>query len=189
MQNKKLIFQTLWKAIGLTPKVVAYYDNNRTSKIDMYIGVDRPDYGITTYSTIGLYESPIDLVTKNGDEICVEFIAICNSDIELFLNIIASCAFNIINDHYSCRPGTVYPDIVKEYYDGIEMEHIYFTVPFLWEELDNIVMENKVITWLLAMPISNNEFEFLKANGSDALEDLLEENSVDIFDINRKSIL
>lgn len=189
VQNKKLIFQTLSRVIGFTPKVVEYYDQIRTSKIDIYIGTDRPDFGISTYSTIGLSKYPIDLTNKNGEDIRVEFISICNSDVVKFPNIIATCAFNIINNNYSCRPGTVYPDIVKEYYDGKEMEHVYFTSPFLWEELQNIYIDNNVVTWLLAMPISNNEFEFLKINGSDALEDLLEKNSVDIFDINRKSIL
>ena len=41
----------------------------------------------------------------------------------------------------------------------------------------------------MAIPISNNEFIFLQNNGSDALEDLLEENNIDVFDISRKSII
>lgn len=189
MQNKKIIFQNLLESIGLIPKVVAYYDKNKTSKIDIYIGVDRPDFGISTYSTIGLSEHSIALNSKNGEDIRVEFIAICNSDIIEFPNILATCAFNIINDKYSCRPGTVYPNIVNEYYNDIEMKHIYFTSPFLWDDLKSLEIDNKFITWLMAMPISDNEFDFLKTNGSDALEDLLEKNSVDVFDINRKSIV
>jgi len=189
MQDKKQTFQNLTEAIGFTPKVLEYYDKSRTSKLDMYIGVNRPDFGISTYSTIGLSEYSIDLTNKKGEDIRVEFIAICSSDVIEFPNIIATCAFNIINDNYSCRPGTVYPNIVKDYYNDKEMVHVYFTLPFLWENLKNIEIENKVVTWLFAMPISNNEFDFLKTYGSDALEDLFEKNSIDIFDINRKSVL
>ena len=189
MQNKKIIFKNLNEVIGFTPKVVAYYDINKTSKIDLYIGDDRPDFGISTYSTIGLSEYSIDVTGKNGKDIRVEFIAICNSDVVEFPNILASCAFNIINSKYSCKPGTVYSNIISDYYDNVEMEHIYFTSPFLWENLKSLEIDNKTVTWLMAMPISNSEFEFLLANGSDALEDLLEKSSVDVFNMNRKSIL
>ena len=103
----------LHNAIGLTPKVVAFYDANENSKVDMYIGVDRPDFGITTYSTIGLSEHSIGFTNSNDEDIRVEFISICNSSVFDFANVIATCAFNIINDNYSCQPGTVYPDMIE----------------------------------------------------------------------------
>jgi hypothetical protein len=114
------------------------------------------------------------MATKADKEIRVEFISICSTSIIEFPNIIATCAFNIIISKYSCKPGTVYPNIIKDHYGNLEMEHGYFTPPYLWEDLQSIEDADKVVTWLLAMPISNNEFEFLKNNGSDALEDLLE---------------
>ena len=110
--HKKTIFKKLHEAIGMTPDVVRYHDGNNISTIDLYIGVDRPDFGITTFSTIGLSEHSIDLVSKDGKDIGVEFIAICNSDVLEFPNILATCAFNIINSKYSCTYGTVYPYVV-----------------------------------------------------------------------------
>ena len=140
MDNKKRIFKML------TPNPVAFYDANENSKVDMYIGVDRPDFGITTYSMIGLSEHSIGLTNSSDEDIRVEFISICNSSVFDFANVIATCAFNIINDYYSCQPGTVYPDILNEYYDGLEMEHIFFTTPFLWDDLQCIKSENKIVT-------------------------------------------
>jgi hypothetical protein len=188
MQNKKKIFQHLNNAIGLKPKVVTFYDEPNVSKIDIYIGEDRPDFGITTYSTIGLSEHSIGLKMDSDEEIRVEFIGICNSDVIEFPNIIASCAFNIINDQYGCKPGTVYPDVIHEYYDDLEMEHIFFTTPYLWDDLTGLHLGGNYVTWLMAVPISNAEFEFLRSNGSDALEDLLEKSNIDVFDILRKSV-
>lgn len=189
MQTKKQIFQCLHKAIGLTPKVYSFYDVNEISKIDIYIGIDRPDFGITTYSTIGLSNYPIGLATNVGKQIRVEFISVCNSDEFNFPNILASCAFNIINDMYSCKPGMVYRNVISNYYDNIDMKHIYFTTPYMWKNLDKIEYDDKVILWLMAIPISENEFKYIKENGSDALEILFENNNINVFDIKRKSIV
>jgi len=189
MSNGKLIARALVGVIGGTPKIVRYYDNNETSNIDMYIGIDRPEAGISTYSTIGLSNHSIGMKTDDGKQLRVEFIGACGSNADQFANIISSCAFNIINSKYSCEPGVVYPCVVKEYYRDIDMEHIFFTTPFLWENLHDMVLDEMVVTWLMAIPISDNEFIYLKENGSEALEDLFEENNIDIFDITRKSLL
>ena len=54
MQQKKYIFQILHKEIKLAPKVLAFADDTNENSIDIYIGEDRPDIGLNTYSTIGL---------------------------------------------------------------------------------------------------------------------------------------
>ena len=53
MQNKKEIFKIIHEAVKLTPKVISYSDETESHKIDIYIGENRPDVGLTTYSTIG----------------------------------------------------------------------------------------------------------------------------------------
>lgn len=189
MQNKKQIFQYLHKIIGAAPKVYPFYDANETSEIDIYIGADRPGFGITTYSTIGLSDYSIGMVTQAGKQLRVEFIAVCDSKDLEFPNAIATCAFYIMNDKYSCRLGTVYPDIISTYYDDIDMKHILFTAPYLWEDLHGIENEDKRIMWLLAVPISDNEFLYLQEKGSDALEELLERSDIDISDLHRKSVI
>jgi competence protein ComGC len=47
----------------------------------------------------------------------------------------------------------------------------------------------KKVAWLLAVPISDKEKDFLTENGSDALESLFEEKQIDIFELDRKSIV
>ena len=71
MQQKKYIFQILHKEIKLAPKVLAFADDTNENSIDIYIGEDRPDIGLNTYSTIGLSKFPVDLVCSDGREIRV----------------------------------------------------------------------------------------------------------------------
>ena len=96
---------------------------------------------------------------------------------------------HIINDNYTCRPGTVNVDAISNYYTDLEMKHIYFTVPYLWDGLQGIELDGHIVNWLLAIPISDKELEYLDENGADAFEELLEKNEIEIFDICRKSVL
>lgn len=187
IQRKKTIFKVLHDTIQLTPKVLSYADESEEHHIDMYIGANRPDIGLTTYSTIGLSEYSIGLKNKAGKEIRVEFIGMCDSDFLEFPNIIASCAFNIIKDNYSCAPGMVNPNVIDLYYDGLEMRHIYYTYPIYWDSLREKSVDDHIVKWLLAIPISDNELEYLNKNGVEAFESLLEQNDTEVFDIYRKS--
>ena len=198
MQQKKYIFQILHKEIKLAPKVLAFADDTNENSIDIYIGEDRPDIGLNTYSTIGLSKFPVDLVCSDGREIRVEYIGMCNSDFSEFPNIVASCAFNIIKDNYICKPGMVAIDAIADYCDELEMKHIYYTIPIFWEKLQGIEYENIIINWLYMVPISDKELdmvekvkelEYIEEFGDEKFEELLEEKNVDVFDIYRKSII
>lgn len=186
MDNKQLIAKKSLEIIGGKPKVIEYHDEKKQSLIDIFIGHNKPYKGIDTYSTIGLSNYNINL-EYNEKKLGVEFIGACDSKYEKFGNIVSSCAFNIINSGFSCKLGVVYPNVVKEYYDDYTMEHILFVSPFLWDKLDSIETPSNYILWLMLVPISNNEYEFLKANSLEQLENLFEQNDINIFDLNRKS--
>lgn len=70
------------------------------------------------------------------------------------------------------------------------MKHFLFVPPFLWEdELPTLEFEGRSIAWLLALPISDQERSFAESNGSDDLEDLFQQNQIDIFDLERPSVV
>lgn len=50
-------------------------------------------------------------------------------------------------------------------------------------------MSDYYVTWLMMVPISNKEFDFLKMNGAEELEILFEKNDINLFDLNRKSVV
>lgn len=188
-QNQQKVAKRILESVGGKPKVIEFNDLNNISTIDIFIGLDRPYEGVTTYSTIGLSEYTVGLELEGNKELRVEFIGASENNFDKFANIVSSCAFNIINNNFGCKPGVVYPNVIHEYYGDSEMKHVLITNPFLWENLNNIETTNKVITWLMLVPISDKEFEFLRRNGSDKLEDIFESKNIDIFDIYRKSIL
>lgn len=189
MEYKKWIFEILCKEIGSDVKVQNYYDKKNEAKIDIYIAKNKPDFELSTYSTIGLSEYTIGMTDMNDREIRVEFIGICSTDVDVFPNILASCAFNIINSKYTCKPGIVYPGVITPYLDETDMKHIYFTSPFLWEGLQGLEMNHNRLAWLLAIPISDAEFKYIQHNGNEAFEELLEQRDVGFSDIYRNSVL
>lgn len=189
-KRNKEVFILLQRAIGLSAKVNAYYDDQKESVVDMYIGEERPDIGMLTVSTIGLSKYNLDISTKEGIPIRTEFIGVTYNDFPELANVLASCAFLIINHGYTCRPGVIYPDMIEQYKEISEMKHIYFASPFLWDDLQNsTVIENTKVTWLMGIPISDAEFRYIKEKGADVFEELLEKSDVDIYNINRSSII
>ncbi|HEX2936651.1 MAG TPA: suppressor of fused domain protein [Bacteroidales bacterium] len=185
----KEIAQMLSEINGGRPKIDRYHDDNQQSEIDIVTMNNKPDKGEITYATIGLSNHDIGLTIENKP-LRIEIAGACVSEFAEFGNIISTCAFNIINSGYECYPGAIFPDVVGMYHENLEMKHILFIPPFLWDDkLETLYFEDKVVTWLQAVPISEAEYEYAEENGAEALEDLLEEAEVDILDLNRRSVL
>ncbi|WP_246314591.1 suppressor of fused domain protein [Paenibacillus foliorum] len=120
----------------------------------------------------------------------VEIVGACKSEFEFFPNVLATCSFNVINTRLSCSPGVIFKDEVKMYYPDLEMKHVMFVAPFLWEDsLTTLDFPSKKVAWLLAIPISHKEYLFSNEQGSEKLETLFENSQINIFDLNRKSVL
>lgn len=187
MKKKKLLVKHLLNNIGGAPRIYQYVDNRGISKIDIFISKNHPYPKIDTYSTLGLSEYDIDFLSENRT-LRVELLGASYSCFDKFANIISSCSFNIINDNFLCLPGVIYPNIIDKYYPDSNMKHILFTYPFLWN-IDDISDSNRIITWLMIIPISDQEFSFVRKNNFELLEDLFEKKQIDIFDLYRNSVL
>lgn len=186
--NKALARYAL-KAFGGSPHVQAYYHDTEALSVDILKCEDRPCKGVTSYSTIGLSDTPM---FKDGEEFSVrlELSAACSSVNTQFANVIASAAFCIVRSKRLYHPGATLQGYVREYFASSSVPHLYLTAPFLWEsELKMLSLESKKVCWLLAMPISESESQYLGVYGDDALESLFEEHQVDIYDLNRSSVV
>jgi len=70
------------------------------------------------------------------------------------------------------------------------MKHALFVPPFLWEEaLETLELPERTVAWLLAVPISEAEYQFAEREGSEKLEDLFVKHQIDIFNLERESVL
>ncbi len=187
--ENRTIAKAAASAFGGRPKVVRHWDEHEKSSVDILICADRPQKGVTAYSTIGLSESPL---LKEGEDIGVrvELVGACASSCGEFANILSTAAFCIVNSGWFCSPGTIFPDVVGMYECSSTMRHLLFVPPFLWEgELETLHLEARTVAWLLAVPISEAEYRFAEAEGADELERAFERAQIDIFNINRPSVL
>lgn len=178
------------KTIGFNPSVYPYYDGSKEEFVDI-IKLDDPiDKDVKIYSSIGLSNYPNLIEMKEGEKnIPVELLMTGYKEYDKIPNIIATVSFYIMKQKWNCQPGTVYKKIVEDYYDT-ELKNVLFNRPFLWEDkLSNLQFLERKIYPLLLIPISDKELEYKLTNGYSALEKLFIEKKIDIFDINRKSII
>ncbi|MDR7235941.1 hypothetical protein J2Y02_000546 [Neobacillus drentensis] len=55
--------------------------------------------------------------------------------------------------------------------------------------MKTIKFENKQVGWLMAIPISEEEKNYADKNGLEALEELFDENQINVFDLERASVV
>lgn len=188
IEKNKIIAKYLANTFGGKPSVYDFWDDNHSSSIPILSCVNSPLSGVTSYSTIGLSDKQIISDSKNN--LGVELVGACGTNFKNFDNALATAAFCIINDNLTCSPGVVFPDILSMYKLSSTMKHILFVPPFIWEnELETISIEDKTIAWLLAIPISDEEKKFAEEKGSETLEDLFEKKQIDVYDLERRSVI
>ena len=187
MNSKKIIAKKELDVIGGNPQVFCYYNDGNTVNVDILSSSDRPYHGVTSYATIGLSDYEIGL-TSNDKSLRVELLGACDAKDEFFANIVATTAFGII-EKKKCSYGVIISCVISEYHPDSDMKHVYLMNPFLWDGFETIEFENKKVAWLLLVPISEKERVFALTNGWEALEDRFEASNIDVFNINRKSII
>lgn len=183
--------QAVAKAIGIEPQVFPYYDNDRKNHVDILKLTDPVDTEVGIYVSVGLSDHENLVEVRDGhDDIRVELLAAAYKRFEYAPNVLSTAAFYIIKDKYECRPGGVFKHLVAMYDKGSAMKHIYFTAPFLWQDklaaLDPAV---KKAAFLLLIPISDAELDYKLQHGDEALETLFEENEINIYDLERSSVV
>ena len=187
--GNKIIAKAAAKAFGGEPKVARFWDNDHNSHVDILTSRDRPQRGVTSISTVGLFNWPLYKDNKEYGA-RLEFVGAFGSSFEQFENALSTAAFCIINSKWFCYPGAVFPDALAMYDCSPTMRHLLFVPPFLWEaELNTIEFDGKKVAWLLAVPISDEERNFAALNGSEKLQDVFMERQIDIFNLHRASEL
>lgn len=168
-------------------EVNCFFDEKEQSEV-LIIETVGNHPNIVYYGSAGTFSHCINR-RFNNKPVSVEFIGVGRKIYSLYPNIMSTCCFNIINSDYDCYPGVVYPDVVKMYYHDTNMKHILLVRPFSWDYDFYLEMDDRIITWLEMLPISDSELEYITEKGCEAFEDILEESEVDILDLNRPSVV
>lgn len=181
------IGKTAAGVLGGRPTVARYRRPRGGGHVDVLSSIDRPQPGVTSYATIGAHRGKLVFEGKPYPA-RVELVGACGSPFEKLANVLADCAFEILDGHF-CAPGVIFPEIVRRHRPKGPMAHVMFVPPFLWPDLRTIVDEPPPIAWLLAVPISHSELAYAMEHGPAALERAMEEAHVDIYDIDRDPIV
>ncbi|MFJ7828516.1 suppressor of fused domain protein [Psychrobacillus sp. NPDC096623] len=141
-EENKVLARTALNAFEGKPNVWNYWDDNNKSSVDILSCEHKNIEGILSYTTLGLSDFPVGY-EENRIPLRVEFVGASNFD--CFPNILATCAFSIINSKFDCSFGTIFKNVVKiMYLPNSPMKHILFLFPILWEDkLKTIKFEKK----------------------------------------------
>lgn len=172
------------------------YTDIKGNKVDIFQIKNIIEKGLNMFITVGVSESSISLEYDNLP-LRAEFIGLSyklfsedSSKDSKIPNILMTCSSCIKNSNYKCYPGAIFLDVIETFYPNTDMKHILFTnlLPYM-KELKALYLEDKIVSWLLAVPISEKEYLYSLDYGVEKLETLLEKKQVDIANLDRKSII
>jgi hypothetical protein len=187
--DHKVIAKAAASAFGGCPNVDRYWDESRKTSVDIVSCKDSPWSGVTSYSTVGVSDIPL---FKEGEELKArtELVGACGSKYVDFPNYLSTAAFFVINSGWFVAPGIIFPDVLAMYNASKTMKHFLFLPPFLWDErLQTINLNSRNVAWLLAIPISQEELHMAELEGVPMLEDHFEKHQIDIFNLERLSVV
>jgi len=187
-ERSKQVARQLARIFGGRAQVHLFGDDNEESSVFVLTCHDAPQKGISTYATVSLVDTEL---SHDGKKISLrgEIIAACRSDAKQIDNAVATAAFYVLNSGYELYPGSIFPEVLKVVGASKKLKHFLFTAPFLWPNLEFIEVDHVRVGPLLAVPITDDEMGFAVEKGPAELERLFEKEQIDIFDINRPSII
>lgn len=188
--RRKLLAKHIAAALCVErPPIFQFWDDDRLKDIHVIEAADRPQPGVKTFATVGLSEYPL---MNQGREFSsrVELVGACGIAHSEYANVIATLAFCVINSGWFCAPGIIFPDVMAMYNLSSTMDDIYFADPFLWDDrLKSTDIDGVKTAWLLAVPVSKAETAYAAEHGSDQLQKLFEQKNIDVYDLNRPSVV
>lgn len=175
-------------AFGGKPSVREFAHDSLPLTVDILSCADGSGAAVTSYSTLGLSDHA--MVNAQGEfPTRLEIAASMESAAIGFHQVLGSAAFRVMRTHEVIRPGRVFLDYVAEYFPGTDLPHLYFTAPFFWgDALSGGMFGSKRVSWLLAVPVSEAEVQYVRDHGDDALEQLLEARDADVTSLSRPSV-
>ncbi len=172
---------------GGEPDVHTWWAPDRRHSVDILSCVGSPEPGVTAYATLTLSDHALPSMV---DDLRVELMGTCDSAIDHFPEVMASCAFNIIENAAAIGPGAVIPGAISFHGLSSTMEHALFLPAFLTDESRQIlVLPTRTVGWLRLLPISEAEFQHVAAHGFMSLLEVINVARPNVYDINRASVV
>jgi hypothetical protein len=187
--------------LGGDQKSFSYFKSEDDgSSVDILFCKDTPAPQLLTCATLGLVNQE-GKFKSNGKNIRVELLGLSTTEFgDTLGSLMAMLYKNIVDMNLTCAYGVIYSHVLDDLLPNSEMKHILFTTPPLfWDNaLGTVDLDDEnILTWLYAMPISESEKAFIVQanangdfkNGMITLQEQFTLKNVNVFDLNRKSIM
>ncbi|MGH3940922.1 MAG: suppressor of fused domain protein [Pseudonocardiaceae bacterium] len=157
--------------------------------VDVLVGPNFPQDGTTTLYTVSLSSRNV-IIDGVEQDFGIELATCHSNSMDGCIDVIFDAAFLYVEHGEEFYPGAVLPDLIGRRGLSETMKHFFLITPFLWDgKLKSIKgIGDRETRYLLAVPISDAEMALAGTEGSEALDDLFEQEQIDIFDWNRPSI-
>ncbi|MDQ3176846.1 MAG: suppressor of fused domain protein [Actinomycetota bacterium] len=191
-EHVKAIYAQIKALFGGTKPIVDRFgdDHDDLNWVDVMRTPDSPQPGVTSYATLGMSRFDNGGLESGGKPLRVELVAACQSEFTHIADGLSSCALNVAKDGWQVTPGVVHPNALGLYRSDLVLKHLFLVTPYLWgDEPDDREFDELLVTWLMAVPVSDSEVEHVRTRGPESLEALFEERQIDIFDINREPVV
>lgn len=183
--ENKQIARHVVATFGGPPIVLRFAVEKEGLSLDVVGSVDRPRAGVNAYSTVGSSDYPEN---REPGELTprAEIYGICTADKVMFPNILASVAIRAIQDGRALKIGEAIRDAVGIVYPKSSVPHLFLAEPVLWtDRLAMLECGAKKVTWLLAVPASDRELEFLARQTESERQKFLQDRQADLANLAR----
>ena len=114
---------------------------------------------------------------------------IASGDVNSQLKSMLSSIVFTIMDTKQCYPGMIIRDIVAHYMNDSDIRHVMLTDNLLWDDIEDVELEDMRVTWLMMVPITESEYEYAMEHGPKILEERFFEEEIDLADLYRKPVV
>ena len=164
-----------------------YYNETQNKQIDIMCCKESKYIDTSIYASVGL--NTFDGGIKSDDtSVRIELIGIAPADSDYMGNVIASTSFEII-ENGSFEYGNIIQNVVSAYIPNANTKHVVLVAPVYWDQYTPYSENEISVSWLLLLPITDDEMQFINTNGIDAFEKKLSTSTLDILVMNRESIV
>ena len=187
-KDEELIIHKAIDVFGQKDRIEDYSDERKKHGIHVVACENHPRPDVTAYATLGGHQCPTGY-TVGGIPLRIEIVGACHEEFGIYSAILANCIFHMMKSHVSIFPGAIYKDVITVLDDSFHMQHILLIPPFLWDNFSTIELSDKKVTFLQAVPISENERAFALEYGVDSLLSRFDAEQVNVFNLERRSVV
>ncbi len=183
--QKRMVARRSLDVFGGQPQVFAFQDEQQQVQVDLLCCVDRPFDGVTSYATIGVFEADLNY-TMEERSLRIELVSACVNGVDHYANVLATCGLDILQSGKLFSYGAVMSDVVSLYDAATPYKHIVGLTPDLWPQaFEPLEVDDRLVVWILAVAISDEELAFAEEHGAEALEAWFQSAQIPWYDPQR----